>query len=154
MARCRYQRRVRSFVGEPRWEPAETRFAYDGTRRVWSFERDFPLTPERADVEGALHWQAGAICRMLIDACLDEQGNEINPLPEFTVSALDCRPAADRRATCSFTSVSHFGPRNALPAERCTGTLQRRDHESGETSWTFVVPDPRRRPYAALLSCN
>ena len=64
MARCRYQRRVRSFVGQPRWRPAETRFAYDGARRVWSIERDFPLTPESTNVEGALHWQEGSVCRL------------------------------------------------------------------------------------------
>ena len=113
-----------------------------------------PGDPRSIHVEGALHWQAGSVCRLLIDACLDGDGNEINPLPEFAVSALDCRPAADRRATCSFTSVRHFGPRNALPGQRCTGTLERRDHDSGVTTWNFVVPDPRRRPYAALLSCN
>lgn len=154
MARCRYQRRVHPFFGQARWEPAETRFAYDGARQAWFFEREFPLAPERANVEGALHWQAGALCRMLIDDCLDGDGNEINPLPQFTVSALECRPAGNRRATCSFTSVRHFGPRDALPGERCTGTLERRDHDRGETSWNFVVPDPWRRPYAALLRCH
>ena len=110
--------------------------------------------PDPADVEGALHWQAGAACRFLIDDCLDENGDAKNPLPEFTVSALECRPAGDRRAMCSFTSVKRFGPDSTGPRERCTGTLERRDHDSGGTSWTFVVPDPRRLPYGALLSCN
>ena len=154
-ALCRYQRRIATISGRTAsWEAAETRFRSHGGTMAWSIERDFPLTPERANVEGALHWQAGAVCRMLIDDCLDGEGNEIDPLPEFTVSALECRPAAGRRATCSFTSVRHFGPRNALPGERCTGTLERRDHDSGVATWNFVVPDPRRRPYAALLSCN
>ena len=154
-ALCRYQRRIATISGRrARWQAAETRFLYRRGTMIWSIERDFPLTPERAHVEGALHWQAGSLCRLLIDDCLDEEGNEINPLPEFAVSALECRPAADRRATCSFTSARHFGPDNTQPRERCTGTLQRRDHDDGETSWTFFVPDPRRRPYSALLSCN
>jgi hypothetical protein len=153
-ARCRYERSVRSIGGRPGWRPAETRFAYDAARRAWTVDRDFALAPERSDVEGALHWQYGSFCRALIDACLDDEGNEIHPSPEFTVSALECRPAADRRATCSFTSVRGFGPGNAQPGERCTGTLERRDHEGGDTTWTFSVPDPRRRPSAALLSCN
>ena len=154
-ALCRYQRRIAAITGRRAiWEAAETRFRFDRGTMIWSIERDFPLTPERANVEGALHWQEGSLCRMLIDACHDGQGNEINPLPEFTVSGLECRPAADRRATCSFTSVRHFGPGNPRPSERCTGTLERRDHDRGVTTWNFVVPDPRRRPYAALLSCN
>jgi hypothetical protein len=154
-ALCRYQRRINTVSGRrARWQAAETRFRYHRGTMIWSIERDFPQTPERADVEGALHWQAGSLCRTLIDACLDANGNDINPLPEFTVSALDCRPVVDRRAACSFTSVSHFGPGNARPSERCTGTLERRDGDDGETSWTFFVPDPRRRPYSALLRCN
>lgn len=154
-ALCRYERRIAAIGGRrARWEAAETRFRYQRGTMIWSIERDFPLTPESANVEGALHWQAGALCRMMIDDCLDGDGNEINPLPEFTVSGLECRPAADRRATCSFTSVRHFGPGDSRPGGRCTGTLQRRDDEGGESSWTFVVPDPRRQPWAALLSCN
>jgi hypothetical protein len=154
-ALCRYQRRIAA-IGDrrPRWESAETRFRYHRGTMIWSIERDFPLTPEQSDVEGALHWQAGSLCRTLIDACLDENGNEINPLPEFTVSALNCRPAAGRRATCSFTSARRFGRNSAEAGERCTGTFLRQDDDGGESSWTFVVPDPRRRPYAALLSCN
>jgi len=112
-----------------------------------------PALPSRADVEGALYWQAGSLCRLLIDDCVDGEGNEINPLPRFTVSALECRPAAARRATCSFTSVRHYGPDNVLPSERCTGTLQSHD-EGGATIWNFVVPDPRRHSLTALLSCN
>jgi len=154
LANCRYERRIRSIGGRPRWRSAETRFAYDGAGRTWSVDRDFATVPERADVEGALHWQYGSLCRSLIDACLDGEGNEINPSPEFTVSALECRPVAVRRATCSFTSVKSFGPGNARPDERCTGTLERRDHDSGDTTWTFSIPDPRRRPIVALLSCN
>lgn len=154
MAKCRYERRIGAIGGRPRWRRAETRFAYDGARRAWSVDRDFALTPERDGVERALYWQYGSICRSLIDACIDQDGNEIYPAPEFTVSALECRPAADRRATCSFTSVRSFGSRNAQPGERCTGTLVRRDHDSGETTWSFLVPDPMRRPNAALLSCN
>jgi len=154
-ALCRYQRRIATVSGaRARWQAAETRFRYHRGAMIWSIERDFPLTPERADVEGALHWQAGSLCRSLIDACLDEDGNEISPLPEFAVTALDCRSAAARRATCSFASVRNFGPGESRPSERCTGTLERRDHEGGETNWTFVTPDPWRRPTAALLSCN
>jgi hypothetical protein len=154
-ALCRYQRRIATIGGaRARWEAAETRFHYHRGTMIWSIERDFPLTPERRNVEGALHFDAGAICRMLIDDCLDDQGNEIIPLPEFTVAALECQPAAERRATCSFTSTRHFGPDNAGPSERCTGTLQRDDHEGGQSSWTFVVPNPRRQPHNALLSCN
>jgi hypothetical protein len=154
MANCRYERRVRSTGRRPRWSPAETRFAYDGARRAWSVDVDFPLTPDRADVEGALQWQSGHACRILIDACIDQDGNEMYVTPEFTVSALECRPVAERRASCSFTSARSYGSNSARPSERCTGTLQRRDHEGGETSWTFFFPDPMRRPYAALLSCN
>jgi len=154
-ARCRYQRRIATVGGRRgRWEAAETRFHYHRGTMIWSVDRDFPLTPDRADVKGALHWQAGSLCRTLIDACLDENGNDINPLPEFTVSALDCRPGAGRRATCSFTSMRGFGPNRIEPSERCTGTLVRRDGDGGEASWTFFVPDPRRRPYSALLRCN
>jgi hypothetical protein len=111
-----------------------------------------PALPSRASVEGALHWQAGSLCRLLIDDCVDGEGNEISPLPEFTVSALECRRAGARRATCSFTAVRHYGPGNARPSERCTGTLQSRD-EGGATLWNFVVPD-RRHSLTALLSCN
>ena len=110
--------------------------------------------PSRADVEGALVWEDGRVCRNLIDACLDEDGNDLYATHEYTVSALECRPGADLRATCSFTSVRRFGPDSAEPGERCTGTLLRHDHDGGETSWSFFVPDPRRRPYAVLLSCH
>jgi hypothetical protein len=154
LATCRYERRVRSIGGRPRWHPAETRFVRNGRHGPWSLERDFPLTPERVDVEGALRWQYGHVCRMLIDHCLDQNGNEIEATPEFAVSALECRRAGDRRATCSFTSIKSFGLDDVLPSERCTGTLQRRDGDGGDASWTFLIPDPRRRPYAALLSCN
>lgn len=153
---CRYQRRIAATGGSrrPRWEAAETRFSYHRGTMIWSIEHDFPMTPGRRDVEGALHWQAGSLCRMLIDDCVDENGNEINPVPHFTVSALDCRPAAGRRATCSFTSARRFGGNDAGPGERCSGTLLRGDDDNGESSWTFVVPDPRRRPFSALLRCN
>ncbi|HEV7658593.1 MAG TPA: hypothetical protein VGO55_01985 [Allosphingosinicella sp.] len=154
-ALCRYERRIATIGGRrARWEAAETRFRHHRGTMVWSIERDFPLTPERADVEGALHVRAGALCLILIDDCVDGQGNETIPVPEFTVSALECRPAADRRAVCSFTSTRHFGPDNAGPSERCTGTLQRGDQDGGESSWTFVVPNRRRRPFDALLSCS
>ncbi|HKQ94301.1 MAG TPA: hypothetical protein VJS40_01735 [Aestuariivirgaceae bacterium] len=109
--------------------------------------------PNAGAVEGALNWEAGSMCRFLIDHCLDGQGNDIDPLPQFTVSDLACRPAAGRRATCSFTSVRSYGPGNVRPSEHCTGTLVARDDDRGQTNWTFVVPNPRR-PYNALLSCN
>jgi hypothetical protein len=154
-ALCRYQRRITTISGRrARWEAAETRFLYHRGTMIWSIERDFPLTPARADVEGALQWESGRVCRNLIDHCLDENGNDIFATPEFAVSALQCRPAADRRATCSFTSVRRSGRNSAEPSERCTGTLLRHDDDDGETSWTFFVPDPRRRPNTALLGCN
>ena len=110
-----------------------------------------PALPSRASVEGALHWQEGSLCRLLIDDCVDGEGNEISPLPQFTVSALDCRPAAARRATCSFTAARHYGPGDVRPSERCTGTLQSNDLDG---TWRFVVPNPRRQPHTAMLSCN
>lgn len=153
-ALCRYQRRIATIGGRrARWESAETRFRYHRGTMIWSIERDFPLAPERASVEGALHHQAGALCRLLIDDCVDGEGNETSPLPQFTVSALECRPAAARRATCSFTAARHYGPGNVRPSERCTGTLHRYDDDDGQSSWTFVVPDPRH-PLTALLACN
>lgn len=113
-----------------------------------------PSLPDSMAVEGALSWQAGSWCRYTIDDCLDEQGNDIDPSPIFTVSDLKCRPAAKHRVICSFASVKSFGPDDVQAGEHCKGTLVSREHDNGATSWSFVVPDPMRKPYVALLSCN
>ena len=113
--------------------------------------------PQPSDVEGRLHWHAGSVCRSLIDACLDSEGNEINPLPEFKVSNLECRFAANRSSVCSFTSVKTFGLGDVRPAEHCAATFVRnRSTHHPQLSWDFAYHPRGRRSFARspVLTCN
>ena len=112
--------------------------------------------PEPADVEGLLHWQSGSYCRSLIDACLDSEGNEINPLPEFKVSELQCRLAANRSSVCSFKAVKTFGPGDTRPAERCTATFRRDRNAFPQLTWDFAYHPQERRSFrrSPILTCN
>jgi len=98
-----------------------------------------------ADVERSLQWESGRTCRDLIDACLDEQGNDLYPTPEFSVSELQCRRLAEDRARCTFLSAMRYGP-EVVRRSRCTATFL-----LWRESWT-LERDWRRRHTA--LDCS
>ncbi|HEX8481732.1 MAG TPA: hypothetical protein VF650_07515 [Allosphingosinicella sp.] len=117
---------------------------------------DPSVRPEPADVEGLLYWQSGSVCRTLIDACLDSDGNEIHPIPEFKVSELKCRLAAISSSVCSFIAVKTFGPGDIRPPERCTATFRRDRSSRPGLTWDFAY-HPQERPSferSPILTCN
>jgi hypothetical protein len=104
--------------------------------------------PTAEQVGGALYWNAGKPCRDLIDACLDEHGNELVSLPEFSVSELKCKSQTPGRTTCSFQSAEHYGA-GVVRKERCTGTFVRDATGSG---WALATSGrPRWTP---VLDCK
>ena len=109
--------------------------------------------PSAQDIAGALEWQEGAACRSLIDACVDDKGNDIYPPVSFSVSRQNCQPQIDHSMRCSFSSIRTSGERSES-SRNCDGVLISHANSYGDPIWLFAVPDPRRRPWGALLSCN
>ena len=106
------------------------------------------------EVAGWLHWESGRMCRDLIDACLDGDGNEIVPLPEYEVSNLKCRPMPEETLDCSFTAVM-TNAQTPSPSH-CTATFRQVRGTTGEVRWMFAL-HPRERLRLSpdpILKCN
>jgi hypothetical protein len=84
-----------------------------------SMRQSGPVGPTSEQVEAMLYYNAGQVCRDLIDACLDEEGNSLIAFPDFHVSQLACDAAVAGRKRCVFQSEQRYGERIAR-RERCT----------------------------------
>ena len=111
--------------------------------------------PSPEDVAGVLHWESGRLCRDLIDACLDENGDSMVQLPEYEVSNLKCRRMPEERATCSFASARKDGDR-ITARESCKATFTELRDAYGNRGWQFArhkLERPRLSS-APILTCN
>ena len=109
--------------------------------------------PSAEQVAGWLVWEDGRLCRDLIDACLDENGNGPYDSRQYSVSNLKCRARPQGRAECSFTSLVDG---QTAPPQHCTATFKRRRLDNGELDWEFAYrPLERARLSSApILKCN
>ena len=110
--------------------------------------------PSPEAVAGWLRWEDGRICRDMIDACLDGNGDALFELPVYKVSNLNCRRMPQERAACSFTS-EEYG--RTASTKHCTAMFKQRRLDNGNPDWEFDYR-PRegrlRLSPTPILTCN